>query len=190
MTAKVKAKDSVNPFERKWQADLDAELTLVGAAVDHPDQAAVVLHVVQPEEFGDRVCSKVWAAVQRLIRSGSRVDLDAIIREVKPEDVLGPDGCHEPTVADCIRETVNAGSGTAIEVLWCALRIRAQARRNALLDVLERFTRAVVGAQIDEAKTLLETASRLLADYDRAHVEAMQELKRLQTSWSQAQPPS
>ncbi len=77
---------------RKRQGDLDAESTLIRAAVEHPAKVAAVLEMVQPDEFTDSVCAKIWEAVQTLSRSGRRVGFDEILDELEPDEILGPDG--------------------------------------------------------------------------------------------------
>ena len=163
------------------QGDLDAELTLARAAVEHPEAVVPVLDMVRPDQFTDQVSGKIWQVVQGLIRSGRHVDFDEVVKELKPDDVLGPGGCErEETVADCVRETISEGDGTPDEAKWCALRIVAEAQRQALLDVLETCTQVVVGHQSKEAKPQLAEALRIAEEYHAAHVEAMNELERLQ----------
>jgi len=163
------------------QGDLDAELTLVRVAVEHPEAVVPILDMVRPDQFTDHVSGKIWQVVQGLIRSGRHVDFDEVVKVLKPDDVLGPDGCErEETVADCVRETISEGDGTPDEARWCALRIVAEARRQVLLDVLETCTQVVVGHQSKEAKTQLTEALRIADEYHTAHVEAMNELVRLQ----------
>ncbi len=69
--------------------------------------------MVRPDQFTVQVSAKIWQVVQRLIRSGRHVDFDEVVNELKPDDVLGPDGCErEQTIADCVRETISEGTGT------------------------------------------------------------------------------
>jgi replicative DNA helicase len=168
-------------IKRNRQGDLDAELTLVRAAVDHAEAVVPILDIVRPDQFTDHVSGKIWQVVQRLISSGRPVDFDEVVKELKPDDVLGPDERErEETVADSVRETISWGDGTPNEARWCALRIVAEAQRQALLDVLETCTQVVVGHQSKEAKAQLMEALRLADAYHAAHIEAMIELERLQ----------
>jgi replicative DNA helicase len=153
-------------ISRNRQGDLDAELTLTRLAVEPPKAVARVLEMVHPDQFTDNVCARIWHVVQKLSRSGRPVGFDQVVNELNPADILGPNGCSgATTVADCVRQTVSEGDGTADEAKWCALRIRAEAHRQALRDVIDCCKQALVGGQSKEAKSLLEKASRLVEAY-------------------------
>lgn len=138
------------------------------------------MEMVHPDQFTDPVCARIWHVVQKLSRSGRPVGFDEIVKELKPADILGADGCSgETTVADCVGQTISDGSGTPDEAKWCALRIRADAHRRALLDVLDRCKQAVVGGRSKDAKSLLGKASSLGEAYHEAQLDATRELNRL-----------
>lgn len=164
----------------KAVADLDAEESLVRAAIEHPEIVDKVLRVVTAKDFGDHVCSKIWAAVETLARSRNTIGFDEVVRALSPEDVLGPDGCSDAkSVADCVREILGA-SGTSQEAMWCALRIRTQSLRNALLNQLMPTERALIAHQSKEVKDLLRESCKLATEYRRAHLRDSRELRRLQ----------
>ena len=167
--------------KRRSQGDLDAEFTLVRAAVEHPTDVVGVYEVVSPEDFTDHVCAHILRVVQSLNRAVLPIGFDEIVSHLKPDDVLGPGGCQsETTVADCVRETLSSGSGTAVEAAWCAMRIRAESHRQALQAVLDQCLKAVLGGQSAEVRALLEEAMRLADMYHDADAGADRELNRLQ----------
>jgi len=166
---------------RRSQGDLDAEFTLVRAAVEHPADAADVYGIVSPEDFTDRVCARIWGVIQTLHGSGRPIGFGEVVSHLKPDDVLGAAGCQSAaTVADCVTETLSFGSGTAVEARWCALRILAEAHRQALQAVLDQSVKAVLAGQSAEARTLLKEAVKLADVYHDARAEQDRELKRLQ----------
>ena len=162
------------------QGDLDAEFTLVRVALEHPQKVTRVMDLVESGQFTDPVCRRIWKVVRKLGESGRPRGLDEVVKELDPADLLGPNGCLDAaTVEDCVRQTISYGSGTAEEAKWCALRIRADTHRRALLDVIEKCRLAVIGPSTKEIKALMAAASTI-ADALRAEdLAAARELKRL-----------
>jgi len=165
----------------KAVADLDAEMSLVRMVIDQPQLISRIRRTVTPQDFADRVCSSIWQVIERLAQSRRPIGFDEVVRELDPKDVLGPDGCDDGlSVAECIRQTIADASGTADEVRWCALRIRARSFRNSLLNILGSCERALIAGRSKDVRDLFSEACELAAAYRQADLRASRELGRLQ----------
>jgi hypothetical protein len=148
--------------------------------------------MVSSDDFADRVCSRIWAAVERLARSRQPIGFDEVVREMHPNDVLEPDGSAfvkvlgpdgryvDLSLPESVRETIDSASGTAQEAVWCALRVRAQSLRNSLLNLTILCEQALIGGRSKEAKDLFAEARKLADSYREADLKASRELRRLQ----------
>jgi replicative DNA helicase len=166
--------------QHKAQGDLDAELTLVRSAVEHPQKVSRILGMVIPDEFSDPLLAEIWRIVGTFKRARQPITLDQIVNRLNPQDVYRWSGCSEElSVADCVRQTIADGVGTSDEARWCALRIRADARRRELLGLLDRCNAALIARQTEVVRSLFQTGLKIAIVYRRADLAAARELRKL-----------